>query len=321
MNNIDKNEIVLASFFNEIEKLAQSPDSLGVSKKKIDPGKWFRKQIQKWWEDKKRKGKEKLNPNKDIPVIPGEPEVPNPPKKDGDKIAQVDVSQYPAWVQEALTTGIQETDKEGKVIGNISPEALIKFIEKNPPVDANKQYWQDQEEKRGPADTGVKEFWDKQKEDIGAADEDVASFWANQKYDVDPQEDLPEHQVAPEDALPSYDVDPKEPFPVDAKNSPTPTSNVDSDSKVQTNEPRGHTLSQARVNPNISGNLGRDGRVNNIFKRIMAERDDGSTKNASAMPVEGGLPHEKMTKKQQQFAEFLAKKYKNKKKKNKSSKK
>ena len=36
-----------------------------------------------------------------------------------------------------MKTGIKQTDKDGNVTGEISPEGLMKFIEKNPPVNVD----------------------------------------------------------------------------------------------------------------------------------------------------------------------------------------
>ena len=58
-------------------------------------------------------------------------------------------------------------------------------------------------------------------------------------------------------------------------------------SAVENNEPRGHSLSFGKVNPNISGDLGREGRVNNVFQNLR--------KSATAMPME--TPHDKANKK------------------------
>ena len=118
------------------------------------------------------------------------------------------------------------------------------FIKKNPPKDM-----------KAPADAGVKEYWDNRANEVGPSDAGVKEYWDNQKVPTD-------SGTKEDKAVPGDDNT----VPVD---SGTPSSN----SKVEDNEPVNRSLSYSRVNPNISGDLGREGRVNNVFQNLRKKED------------------------------------------------
>lgn len=170
---MSKDELIIKSFFQELEKAGEAKAGVGdVLKKKFND----------WLEVQKQKFRKKINPNKDVPV---------PLPKPGEKTAQVDTSnaqylttnEYPDWVQQALTTGIVKTDDKGNAIGTISPKDLTKFIEKNPPVDVTTN------QPAIPTDTGVKEYWEGKKSPQ-LTKEQLKKHWDDQKTEQMSKEEL-----------------------------------------------------------------------------------------------------------------------------------